>query len=117
MTEDTYGRARARGHREQPGSLYTRGSEQLTLAYERGARTWWAANEELHFGSTRAVAHSDGTSEGNKVAGRDTVLGDERLLQVDDLIGTEVSMEVGLDVREEERRAVSSLASVKQNQS
>jgi hypothetical protein len=42
--------------------------------------TLGTAKEELHDRSTRAVAHSYGTSKGNEVTRSDVVLGNERLL-------------------------------------
>ena len=69
--------------------------------------TNFAANEELHLGSTSAVADTDSASERNEVSRAHVVLGDEGLLDVDDLIETNVGVERGLDRVEQHDRAVS----------
>lgn len=66
--------------------------------------------EELHLRSAGAVADSDGTSEGDKVARSDAMLLDEWLLQIHDLIETNVWVEVGLNVVEDHDGAVSAPA-------
>lgn len=68
------------------------------------------AKEELHLRSTRAVAHSDGTSEGDEVTGSDVVLGDEWLLESDDLVKTDVGVEGSLDRVEDDDGAISASA-------
>ena len=50
-----------------------------------------------------------------QVGGGDVVLLDEGTLLVDDLVDTEVGVEVGLNVREQDRRAISSSSTIIQN--
>lgn len=73
-------------------------------------RTDRTAEGEVHLGSTRAVAHSDCTSERDKITGCDIVLLDEGLLQLDDLVETDVGVERRLDGVEGHDGAVSTPA-------
>ena len=70
------------------------------------------AGEEVHLGSTRAVGERDRASEGDEVTGGDTVLLDEGLLQLHDLVETNVGVERGLDVVEDHDGAVSTSTTV-----
>ena len=69
--------------------------------------TNFAADEELHLRRTSTVADTDSASERNEVSRAHVVLGDEGLLDVDDLIETNVGVERGLDGVEQHDRAVS----------
>lgn len=78
-----------------------------------GILTRWAAEEELHLGSSRAVADTNSTGKGNEVAGCDTMLSDEGLLNRNSLIETNVGMVLGLNIGESHDRAVSASATEK----
>lgn len=78
-----------------------------------GTLTRWATEEELHLRSTRAVADSNSTGKGDEVAGCDTVLGDEGLLNCNRLIETNVGVVLGLNIGESHDRAVGASATEK----
>ena len=65
-----------------------------------------ATEQELKTGSTWAVANTNGTSQLDKVASGDVVLGDESGLLVGDLISTQVGMVVGLSVDKSDDRTI-----------
>ena len=64
----------------------------------------------------RAVGERDRASEGDEVTGRDTVLLDEGLLQLHDLVETDVGVERGLDVVEDHDGAVSTSTTAESDQ-
>ena len=70
-------------------------------------RTCWTTQEEVKLRSTRAVADTNGTSQLDKVASGDVVLGNESGLFVGDLISTQVGMVVGLSVDKSDDRTIS----------
>ena len=72
-----------------------------------------ATGEEVHLRRTRAVTECDRARESDEVAGGDTMLGDERLLQVDNLIETNVWMERSLNCVEDNDRAVGTSTTAK----
>ena len=57
-----------------------------------------AAEEEVHLRSTRAVADTDGASKRDEVTRSDVVLCDERILELGDLVQTDVRVESSLDL-------------------
>ena len=79
--------------------------------------TSWATEEELHLRSARAVADSDSTGKGNEVAGRDTVLLNEGLLNGDGIVEADIRVEGGLDLREDHDGSVGTSAAEKHVQS
>ena len=71
------------------------------------------AKEDVELRSTGAVGDTDGAGELDEVGGGDVVTLDERPLLVDDLVDTEVGVEVGLDVLEEGDGTVGASTSVR----
>ncbi len=74
-----------------------------------GVRT---AEEDVELRCTGAVRETDGTGQLDEVGGGDVVASDERGLLVDDLVTTEVGVEVGLDILEEGDGTVGTSTSV-----
>ena len=75
------------------------------------AGTVLATQEELKAGCTRAVGDSDGASELDEVGGGDGALGvgDEALLERDDLVSATIGRELRFDVAEQYEGAVSTV--------
>lgn len=69
-------------------------------------RTNSAADPEEHLRRASTVADRDRAREGDEVRGVDVVLRNERLLQVHNLVKTNVRVERGLDGVKEDDRAV-----------
>ena len=69
-------------------------------------RTCGTTQEEVKLRSTRAVTDTNGTSQLDKVASGDVVLGDESGLFVGDLVSTQVGMVVGLSVDKSDDRTI-----------
>lgn len=75
-----------------------------------GVRT---ASKELELRSTRALGETDSTGELDEISCGDVVGGHEGSKEIDSIVDTEIGVEVGFDIREEEGRPVSTLATVK----
>jgi hypothetical protein len=74
------------------------------------------ASQELETRSARALREAHCTSELNQVTGGDIVVVQEWREEVNRIDDTEVSMEVGLGIREQQRRSVSSTTTIDQSE-
>ena len=92
----------------EAGENLADGVERLRHSQVRGGvRCILPAEKELKAGSTRAVRDTNRTRELDEVGRRDLgVSSDEGLLLADDLVSTEIRVEVRLDVAEDDEGAV-----------